>query len=910
MGDGFDRQRIAVPGWSAGVPDYEANTALTPGSKTGIGGYPRWYDEIVTQWPRVATRMGEGRAEATAMGIALHVLGATDDDPDGDETPEEAEWNDAFGSLLTSRFGLQHADGVAYGVGELMGWLYDVPWYGFGLAEPYWSEDTDAATAMRDGRVILTPLLRAAIYRWDPDYDTGRPRSVWYSGALGTRTIPYDDLLHLTHRGMPGQYYGAGELRPLIGPFSAYRSSMIAGADAMRSAKGRLLLTEPESLDAAGKARMQSLIAGFDAGRVDSFSTPYGAEREITFPTGSMPDFAGWLSSLDGIVDQLFASRTSSLGITSAGSRATAEVLSDEDSATQVSAWDRLVDRGVQALGRWLARQTGYRGRIRSASTSRPEVAEDPTQLVARLAQARQANLLGEFTLRDADALRERIGWQSLEAAGVDAASAGAPTGLLVGQIQAAIEIVGRLSPSDGSSPIAPEVARELLVAAGIPAESADRMVAASSAQPAPAPLSDPMIAPGATAPAGIIASLAEGDGHLPTSGMREEARRGLEWRREHGRGGTEVGVARARDISSGRRLSDDTVRRMVSYFARHEVDREGEGWSPGEPGYPSAGRIAWALWGGDAGRTWAEAIARRFDGSESACGCGACGVDLAESVTWAGRDGREITRYRAPLAVEVDGHTYRPELAVAWADLDDLRAVADAELAALLLPIVEEHRAATWAALQSDGYVQAEQDRIYQQYRDRYEAAILDYYQRVRTTSTEQAQAERAASEVRPTQRAGLDVEAMREWSDQQAERARLQARISAETIASRVQTPVQQASTAGQTPATFAPRQSLTGLAAEAAPIAARVEAVGTIIDAAEEAPDDMVVIAAVRTSMRDPRVCDWCRSQDGQRWYFPEDQARFLRYMDQHSLPDQSCEGRGKCRCRITLIWGRQS
>jgi len=98
-------------------------------------------------------------------------------------------------------------------------------------------------------------------------------------------------------------------------------------------------------------------------------------------------------------------------------------------------------------------------------------------------------------------------------------------------------------------------------------------------------------------------------DGYEPTQAMREEADRGLEWRREFGRGGTLVGVARARDISSGKRLPIDTVRRMHSYFARHEVDKEGQGFSQGEDGYPSAGRIAWALWGGDAGMTWAAAI-------------------------------------------------------------------------------------------------------------------------------------------------------------------------------------------------------------------------------------------------------------------------------------------------------------
>ena len=102
----------------------------------------------------------------------------------------------------------------------------------------------------------------------------------------------------------------------------------------------------------------------------------------------------------------------------------------------------------------------------------------------------------------------------------------------------------------------------------------------------------------------------------VPTAEMAAEATRGLEWRAEYNRGGTEVGVARARDIKNRETLSQDTVNRMISYFARHEVDKEAEGFRPGEDGYPSAGRIAWALWGGDAGKSWANA--RREDDSEA----------------------------------------------------------------------------------------------------------------------------------------------------------------------------------------------------------------------------------------------------------------------------------------------------
>lgn len=108
-------------------------------------------------------------------------------------------------------------------------------------------------------------------------------------------------------------------------------------------------------------------------------------------------------------------------------------------------------------------------------------------------------------------------------------------------------------------------------------------------------------------------------DGYLPTEEMKAEAERGLEWRREFGRGGTEVGVARARDISNGRRLPYATVVRMNSYFARHEVDKEAQGFSVGEDGYPSAGRIAWALWSGDVGKAWASRIIREAVAEDAA---------------------------------------------------------------------------------------------------------------------------------------------------------------------------------------------------------------------------------------------------------------------------------------------------
>ena len=107
-----------------------------------------------------------------------------------------------------------------------------------------------------------------------------------------------------------------------------------------------------------------------------------------------------------------------------------------------------------------------------------------------------------------------------------------------------------------------------------------------------------------------------------PTEAMAEEAQRFLDWRAEGEEGGTDVAVARARQLVNRQELSPETVRRMHGFFSRHEVDKQAEGFSPGEDGYPSPGRVAWAAWGGDPGQSWARGKAaslNRIDGEERA---------------------------------------------------------------------------------------------------------------------------------------------------------------------------------------------------------------------------------------------------------------------------------------------------
>ena len=97
---------------------------------------------------------------------------------------------------------------------------------------------------------------------------------------------------------------------------------------------------------------------------------------------------------------------------------------------------------------------------------------------------------------------------------------------------------------------------------------------------------------------------------------VAENAKTGLELRREFRRGGTVVGVSRARDLKNRRNLSPSTIRRMTQYFARHVIDKRAKDF--GNANDPSTGYVAWLLWGGDEGRKWAEGIEAEMEKADS----------------------------------------------------------------------------------------------------------------------------------------------------------------------------------------------------------------------------------------------------------------------------------------------------
>jgi lambda family phage portal protein len=110
----------------------------------------------------------------------------------------------------------------------------------------------------------------------------------------------------------------------------------------------------------------------------------------------------------------------------------------------------------------------------------------------------------------------------------------------------------------------------------------------------------------------GIELAKYDGIDFTPPEGAREAAKRALDVRETKPpsqRGMTPVGIARARDLMNGVKLSPDTLRRMLSFLTRHEVDKKGSTWDEQGKGWQ-----AWHGWGGDAGYAWAKKVVGQME--------------------------------------------------------------------------------------------------------------------------------------------------------------------------------------------------------------------------------------------------------------------------------------------------------
>lgn len=145
-----------------------------------------------------------------------------------------------------------------------------------------------------------------------------------------------------------------------------------------------------------------------------------------------------------------------------------------------------------------------------------------------------------------------------------------------------------------------------------------------------------------------------------PPASVARAAERGLEYRRRQkgDKAGLSTGEAAAQGIGSGVQravnlknrdtMSPATVRRMSNFFSRHQKNKSIDPKHRGEP-WKDKGYVAWLLWGGDPGRSWASKIVRQMDAadksktasSRSRCMHDGCKKGPEIEVIWADGRGR-----------------------------------------------------------------------------------------------------------------------------------------------------------------------------------------------------------------------------------------------------------------------------
>jgi len=145
-------------------------------------------------------------------------------------------------------------------------------------------------------------------------------------------------------------------------------------------------------------------------------------------------------------------------------------------------------------------------------------------------------------------------------------------------------------------------------------------------------------------------------DERRPTEGMATEAQRAIDWRAEGNPGGEDNTVERARSIAAREPLSEDTIRRMHAFFSRNASYPTMDGFSPGDDGYPSPARVAWGLWGGNAGQSWSSTLFARLERQDENAVTASSAVAVRPPASWFADPG---LKRPTPLTVTEEGRVY-----------------------------------------------------------------------------------------------------------------------------------------------------------------------------------------------------------------------------------------------------------
>jgi len=615
---------IGARNYRGGLPDADANLSFIPTDRRGIAGLQGKFQEMLTTHVGIASAAYWAITEGAAL--PKEIVWPHRQEPDADA--------DAFIAICQAAV-IDEAvvfDGMLEGANAL--WSYPLldAFIGFGLMLP---------RMMSGGSVEWYPISHNAVMLWKPNgYLLGGVR---FSTPNGYDDIDAADLVHVVH-GMAGagEFEGRSILRDLVQPFELWKQIAINAGIYNQLSWGFLDIQYAKNVSDDDISAFNVFAQQFQDGQRKYILRPESVNVEMRYPTGTPPDVIAQLEYWDRQIDKKLNAPLG--GISQFGSRAMAETLDDAAGRKAKSWLNSIFERQSRAMFQWLAQAVGYEGRLPRLQIQAAEMTTGIGGWNAYVAGV-QAGLLTKGP-EDESWGRRVIGAPELEAAPVVAEDSPAP--LLVGSLQVAQTVLQSLKVSPlNPVPIAPEAAVLLLIAAGLNEAAARNMVAAQMTVPdASAPVAEtppvaaatpeptPATAPPATDTVGVPAppsqpqtviggnievpaAIGESSAFAPaksalsdidltpTAEMAANAETGLTWRDEYGRGGTAVGVARARDLKNRRPLSEDVVRRMSSYFARHAVDKDAAGFNKGEDGFPSAGRVAWMLWGGDAGADW-----------------------------------------------------------------------------------------------------------------------------------------------------------------------------------------------------------------------------------------------------------------------------------------------------------------
>lgn len=850
------RQSASTVGGLSGLTRRSRTTRreLSPRQWRGYSGRPGFVDEFMERHYRVA------RAR---LDIELGVRDASWTlTPCPDETPEEAALRERIAGVLFDEVRTdckQRNRQLQGGWGDVVGQASSCILYGNALFERTWYDDPSAASG-RGKRLELFHIHPSTISEFnDPGGVLESVRQSSLSASSTYRDIPAHKLLFVRPFGTSGQWEGWSAAMSLGFLLEVGWALYIAKARHARNAGGVMTVEQfsNELGDVLGEneGEVNRILDEFEFGNAKAMAIPYGLKANFFAPPGGGTDTVEVWKYIDGAVDHLLGSWVASLGLTAgSGSRALGETLQVQDQLR----WRRFLNTigdAFTAMFETLRYELGFASRVRVPTLKVPA--------------AEETIALADFSTAVTSGLQ-----------------------------------AGALRPTPG-------LTREWARRANLPDEVVEEQIAAMHPEPvaepaAPAPTPEPATPPKPRSTLGERLGLraADDDSFDVPERVRANARRGLELRREHGRGGTAVGVARARDLSEGS-VSRKTIGRMRSFFARHAVDSEHR------DDETSAANIAWLLWGGDSGRRWVES--ETFDemfASDGACDCGGCEVNAAASVTNMDVNGEAVEFFREFIDLEMD---------VAWNENDRERARLDAEFEAAMKAIRDDHVADLRFALTPVAGEPLTADRVEQltdairdNYAERYAAAIDDHVEAVQKATALAANAERARRGASASPASRANAPALQDWVEGEVAATERAIARQAQVAANRVQEDILDQFDAGAKPEQLASRIRPSGLSSHAQSIANRAEGNGRLIDAVVEGSQDLVPVEVIRTSVNDKRRCQTCQDRDGLRWSLrtPEEVEAFAADA-LATVPDPECEGtERRCRCGHLVRYGRLS